>query len=208
MLHTEKLNYGPVTLYLLYYNNFVVDQHLHNLLPEELQHLQQLKHPARKQEFVATRVLRTLHFGKVPIHYSHIGAPSIKKEGFISISHNKHVAGIAYCNSFQVGLDIEPIHEKVLRVKHKFLGKKEKEMNDTSSVEEMIKIWSGKEALYKLASRKEIIFSDNLFLTPLDNQIWKGEIIFPNNKKEVELTIDKIDNLVISINTSPIHEIC
>lgn len=208
MLHTETINYGPVTLYLLYYDDFFVEHHFNDLLPEELKILDLLKHPSRKREFVATRVLRTLHFGKTPILYSKIGAPSIEKEGFISISHNNLVTGIAYCNSFQVGLDIEPIHEKVMRVKHKFLGKNETELTDTSSIEEMIKIWSGKEALYKLAARKKIIFSDNLFLTPVNKRNWKGEIIFPNSNKEVELTIDRKDDFVISINASPVHEIC
>lgn len=207
MLHTETINYGQVTLFVLYYDNFIVDQHLNDLLPEELQYLNRLKHPSRRREFVATRVLRTLYFGKTPIFYSQIGAPFLEKEGFISISHNKQVAGIAFSNSFHVGLDIELIHEKVMRVKHKFLGKNEIKYTDTSSVEEMIKIWSGKEALYKLAARKKIIFKDNLFLTPLNKHNWKGEIIFTNSKKEVKLTIDKKDQLVISINASPVYEI-
>ena len=207
MLQTETLNYGPVTLFLLYHDGFIADQYFDDLLPEELDRYHQFKHPLRKQEYIATRVLRTLHFGKIPIMYSNIGAPSIEKEGFISISHNKLVSGIAFSNSFQIGLDIEPIHEKVMRVKHKFLGKNEIKHTDTSSVEEMIKIWSGKEALYKLAARKKIIFRDNLFLTPLNKHNWKGEIIFPNSKKEVELTIDKKDNFIISINPSPIYEI-
>ena len=207
MLHTEMINYGLVTLYLLYYDNFIVEEHINDLLPDELESLKLLKHPSRRREYIATRVLRTLHFGKTPILYSEIGAPSIEKEGFISISHNNLVAGIAYCNSFQVGLDIEPIHEKVMRVKHKFLGENEKKQNDTSSIEEMIKIWSGKETLYKLASRKKIIFKENLFLTPINKRIWNGEIVFQNSKKEVELTIDKRNDFVISINTSPIHEV-
>ncbi len=207
MLQTETLNYGPVTIYLLYHDNFIADQYVDDLLPDELDQYHQFRHPFRKQEYMATRVLRTLHFGKKPILYSNIGAPSIQKEGFISISHNKLVSGIAFSNSFQIGLDIEPIHEKVMRVKNKFLGKNEKKTIDTSSIEEMIKVWSGKEALYKLASRKNIIFSENLFLTPIDKRNWKGEIIFPNSKKEVKLTIDKKDDFVISINSSPIYEI-
>src|SRR5690554_444837 len=207
MFHTEKIKYGPVSVFLLYYEDFVTEEHLHNLLPEEHKKLETLNHPARRREYVATRVLRTMHFGNEPILYSEIGAPYVEGEGFISISHANHVVGMAYCPSFEVGLDLEPIHEKVMRVKHKFLSPEEKRFTDTSSVEEMIKVWSGKEALYKLAGRKEIIFAENLLLTPLDGLKWKGRIYFPNNKKEVEMTIDKKQDFVISINATPVYEV-
>lgn len=207
MFHTESIKYGPVTVFLLYYDDFVTEEHLHNLLPNEQVKLQRLNHPSRRREFVATRVLRTMHFGNEPILYSKIGAPYVEGEGFISISHANHVVGMAYCQSFHVGLDLEPIHEKVMKVKHKFLSDEEKILTDTDSVEEMIKVWSGKEALYKLAGRKEIVFAENLLLTKIDELHWKGRIYFPNNKKEVELTIDRKDNFVISINASPVYEV-
>lgn len=207
MFHTESIKYGPVTVFLLYYDDFVTEEHLHNLLPNEQVKLQSLNHPSRRREFVATRVLRTIHFGNEPILYSKIGAPHVEGEGFISISHANHVVGMAYCQSFHVGLDLEPIHEKVMKVKHKFLSDEEKILTDTDSVEEMIKVWSGKEALYKLAGRKEIVFAENLLLTKIDELHWKGRIYFPNNKKEVELTIDRKDNFVISINASPVYEV-
>lgn len=207
MFHTENIKYGPVWVFLLYYDDFVTEEHLHNLLPEEHLKLAKLNHPSRRREYVATRVLRTMHFGNEPILYSAIGAPYVDGEGFISISHANHVVGMAYCKSFQVGLDLEPIHEKVMRVKHKFLSAEERELTNTESVEEMIKVWSGKEALYKLAGRKEIIFAENLLLTRKDELKWKGRIYFPNNKKEVELIIDSKNDFVISINASPVYEV-
>ncbi|WP_165779195.1 4'-phosphopantetheinyl transferase family protein [Brumimicrobium salinarum] len=207
MFHTENIKYGPVSVFLLYYDDFVTEQHLHNLLPKEQLRLEQFSHPSRKREYVATRVLRTMHFGNEPILYSDIGAPYVKGEGFISISHANHVVGMAYCKDFQVGLDLEPIHEKVMRVKHKFLSAEETRLTNTQSVEEMIKVWSGKEALYKLAGRKKIIFAENLLLSPIDKLRWKGRICFPNTTKEVEMTIDTKDNFVISINASPVYEV-
>ncbi|RFC55790.1 4'-phosphopantetheinyl transferase family protein [Brumimicrobium aurantiacum] len=207
MFHTENLVYGPVSVFLLYYDDFVTEEHLHNLLPEEHQRLKSFNHKGRQREYVATRVLRTMHFGNEPILYSEIGAPYIEGEGFISISHANHVVGMAYCADFQIGLDLEPIREKVMRVKHKFLSETEKCAYDTSSVEEMIKIWSGKEALYKLAGRKRIIFADNLLLTRKDDLRWKGLITFPEMKKEVELILQTKNDFVISINATPVYEI-
>jgi phosphopantetheinyl transferase len=204
MFHTEKLQYGPVEVFLLYYDDFKVEEHLHNLLESEHLRLNELSHPNRKKEYVATRVLRTMHFGNEPILYKKTGAPYIQEEGFISISHAFQVVGMAYCKDFQVGLDLEPIRDKVMRVKHKFLSEKEKMITDTSSVLEMIKVWSGKEALYKLAGRKKIIFAEHLSLLPIDDLLWQGRIQFPNSKKEVVLHIDTKKDFVISINASPI----
>ena len=207
MFHTETKKYGPVDVHLLYYENFVTSEHEHNLLPGEFKRLQQLKHPARRREFVATRVLRTLVFGNDPIHYSVLGAPYIEGEGFISISHAPHVVGLATCTDFPVGLDLEPIRSKVLRVKHKFLSANESASLDTESVVEMIKVWSGKEALYKLAGRKAIIFKESLLLTKINAEHWDGRICFPESKRNVTMNIEQSNDFVISVNRgAPCYE--
>lgn len=207
MLRTEKITNGPISIYLLYYENFITEDYFHLLLPEEQEAVLSIKHPLRRREFVATRVLRTLEWGRRPILYNEIGAPLLESEGFISISHARCVAGLAQCRSFRVGLDLEEIDSKVMRVKHKFLSEEEKKITDTSSVEEMIKVWSGKEALYKLAERKQIIFAENLLLTPIQGTDWKGRIYFPEKKREVDLKIYKKDNFVISYNVAPVYEV-
>jgi phosphopantetheinyl transferase len=206
MFHTETIKYGPVEVHLLYYENFVMEQHLHNLLPKEQLRLEQFGNNSRKREYIATRVLRTMIFGNEPILYSQIGAPYIKEEGFISISHAHQVVGLAFCKDFPIGLDLEPIRPKVLKVSGKFLSENEKKVLDTDDVTEMIKVWSGKEALYKLAGRKGIIFAKELLLKKKNDLLWSGEINFTDLKKHVELTIDEKKDFVISINASPVYD--
>src|SRR5690606_5273710 len=105
-----------------------------------------------------------------------------------------NIVGIAHCRDFMIGLDLEPIREKALIVQNKFLSETEKLNNDTSSKEVMTKIWSGKEALYKLAGRKKIIFKENLFLEQINADTWRGELIFQQSHKEVEMQIIQKDN--------------
>jgi phosphopantetheinyl transferase len=183
-----------------------MEQHLHNLLPNEQQRVEQFGNDLRKREYIATRVLRTMIFGNEPILYSPIGAPYIKEEGFISISHAHQVVGLAFCKDFPIGLDLEPIRSKVLRVSGKFLSDDEKSELDTQNVTEMIKVWSGKEALYKLAGRKGIIFAKELLLKKKTDLLWSGKICFPDLTKHVELTIDEKNDFVISINASPVYD--
>lgn len=206
MFHTETIKYGPVEVHLLYYERFEMEQHLHNLLPNEQQRVEQFGNDLRKREYIATRVLRTMIFGNEPILYSPIGAPYIKEEGFISISHAHQVVGLAFCKDFPIGLDLEPIRSKVLRVSGKFLSDDEKSELDTQNVTEMIKVWSGKEALYKLAGRKGIIFAKELLLKKKTDLLWSGKICSPDLTKHVELTIDEKNDFVISINASPVYD--
>lgn len=206
MFHTETIKYGPVEVHLLYYERFEMSEHLHNLLPKEQQRIEVFGNDLRKREYIATRVLRTMIFGNEPILYSPIGAPYINEEGFISISHAQQVVGLAFCKDFPIGLDLEPIRDKVLRVSRKFLSENEKIELDTNNMTEMIKVWSGKEALYKLAGRKGIIFAKELLLKKKTDLLWSGEINFPDVLKKVELTIDEKNDFVISINASPVYD--
>lgn len=196
----EKIAVNDVEVHLMFYKDFPIDEHLHNLLPKELDKLATFSHPNRRREYVATRVLRTTQFGNDEILYNSIGAPYIEGEGYISISHSTNVVGLAFCKHHAVGLDLEPIREKVHRVKHKFLSEKEKASLDLDSTEEMIKVWSAKEALYKLAGRKEIIFAKQLLLHKIDNENWIGNIINPFLTRRVEMKILTHKDFVISVN--------
>lgn len=206
MFHTETRKYGPVEVHLLYFENFVTEEHYHNLMDEEHERLKNLRHPARRREFVATRVLRSMVFGNEHILYNDIGAPYIEGEGFISISHAPHVVGLAFCKRFPIGLDLEPIRDKALRVKHKFLSSYEASSLAVNDILEMTKVWSGKEALYKLAGRKGIIFSDNLHLVKRSEEEWEGKLVFPEMIRFVPMHIVKVNDFVLSVNSNPTYE--
>ena len=200
MFKFEKIDVNDVELHLMFYEEFDINDHLHNLLPHEKERLSTFSNTNRRREYVATRVLRTTQFGNDEILYNSIGAPYIENEGYISISHSTNVVGLAFCKHHAIGLDLEPIREKVHRVKHKFLSDKEKSSLDLNSTEEMIKVWSAKEALYKLAGRKKILFAKELHLHKIDNENWIGNIINPSFTRRVEMKILTHGNFVISIN--------
>lgn len=200
MFQFEKIEKNEVIIYLMYYADFPIEEHLHKLLPNEIERLEQFSHIKRKREFVATRILRSTIFGKRAINYSEIGAPFLSEKEYISISHASNVVGIGFSEKHAVGLDLEPIREKVHRIKDKFLSSNEHETLNTSSTEELIKVWSAKEALYKLAKRKKIIFATELHLQKIDEINWKGTILNTNHKKEVFLNIITHKDFVISFN--------
>lgn len=199
MFVREKLPFNHVEVHLLYYEDFDVNEYLHNLREEEQRQIQNYSSTSRKMEYTATRVLRSMLFGNDPIQYDSNGAPFILSEGYISISHAKHVVGIAFCKEFPIGFDLEPIDAKVLRVCHKFLNEKEVELFDVSKVEDMIRVWSAKEALYKISGRKGLIFSKDLLVDPLEEDLWLGRFRGTNEIKSVHLKSKVHSNFVVSV---------
>ena len=201
----DSIQLKNCTIHLLYFKPFDPLQSLEHLTPEETERFFSFSHTNRRQEFVATRFLRHQLFGYNHIHYTEHGAPYIEGEGFISISHAPGVVGLAVSQHFQLGLDIETIRTKALTLQSKFLSADELLDFDTTSALEMTKVWSAKEALYKLSGRKQLIFKTDLLLSKKSVSIWTGRIINPNQIRTVDLIIFEKENCVITVNDVPIQ---
>lgn len=204
----EEKHSGSTTIYLLSYSDFTPDDYLDHLTENEIVRLHSFKSIKRKREFTATRMLRNSIFGKEHICYSPVGAPFIENAPNFSISHSNNLVGIAVNENYAIGLDLESYRPNILSLRDKFLSQHERSHIDIDSALDVTKIWSAKEALYKLAGRKKIIFSDELILTKLSDQQWTGKIINPDNEVFVKLDIFDKDNTIISINSEAVvkHE--
>ncbi len=207
MLFKQEIHsIDSVNIHLLRYEAFDPADYLDHLTEQETERYFTFTHIKRKMEFVATRILRHRIFGFTHIHYDVLGAPYIEDEGFISISHAKDVVGIAFSKEFPVGLDLEKIDTRLLKLSSKFLSVEETESLDTSSALEMTKVWSGKEALYKIAGRKGILFSTELHLSRLEKNLWKGRIHSGDKILHTEISIFTLDDLVVSVNINALQE--
>ena len=202
----ETHSIDSVNIHLLHYEAFDPNDYLDHLTEEETERYFTFSHSKRKMEFVATRILRHGIFGFTHIHYTALGSPYIENEGFISISHAKGVVGIAFSKDFPVGFDLEKIDQRILKLSQKFLSVAETEFLDTSSALEMTKLWSGKEALYKIAGRKGILFGTELHLSPIENNRWKGRIHSGDKILHTEISIFTLDDVVVSVNINALKE--
>ncbi len=199
----ENIEINSSVIHLMWFEDFETLKYLDHLSETEKERYFEIKHEKRKQEFVATRILRHEIFGHQHIHYRNHGAPFIENEGFISISHTKNCVGIALNSVHEVGFDLEYERKNIDKIQHKFISKEEEIDFNCNSTLEVTKIWSAKEALYKLAGRKEIDFKTQLNLSKIDNNFWFGKIQNPDHNLTTELSIFEKDDLIISINTSP-----
>lgn len=198
---------GKTTIYCLEYSDFELSDYHHALSADELERLFSFRHVKRQREFVATRVLKHSIFGFQHIHYNAVGAPFIPGTGFLSISHCSHTVAIAVNKEFAIGLDLELPRAHIGSVMHKFLSEAELNAFDCADSNVVSKIWSAKEALYKLAGRKEILFSQDLLVEPVTENKWLGTIRNRNHDLHVKLNIFEERGIIFTINSEPVERI-
>ena len=97
-----------------------------------------------KKEFLASRILASKFISNYKIKYDKYGGPIINKNMHISISHTNELASTIISNK-KVGLDIEKISEKALKVQSKFINKIHTDLNN----EKATLLWCCKEAIFK-----------------------------------------------------------
>ena len=126
--------------------------------------LPKFKSTKRQVEFICTRLLLKKINSKLNISYNQFGAPTINNNQNISISHSeKYVAIIISKN--KVGIDIEKISNKSLKVIQKFISK-----NDNIKVDqkEASLAWCVKETLFKYHMKGGIDFKKNITIKKID----------------------------------------
>jgi 4'-phosphopantetheinyl transferase len=200
----EEIRFGRTQIHLCGYGEYDPFGYLDILTEGEIQKLNSFNHINRQREFVATRILKNRLFGDEEIQYDEHGAPFVSNCKYISISHCTNKAGIALNTEYKIGLDLESYRSNVLTLKEKFLSEDEKKIFNILDKLEVTKIWSAKEALYKLAGRKKIHFKTELLLSKNNYNEWHGRIINPDHDLIVKLNIFDHGDFIVSINTEEI----
>ncbi|MEJ8758155.1 4'-phosphopantetheinyl transferase superfamily protein [Pontibacter sp. H259] len=148
----------------------------------------QQAHPRRQKEWLASRALvysllqqftpdtpvlqRTIH-----------GRPVFEQAPyFVSISHSPGLAAVIVSDKYEVGIDVELLSPKALRVANKFLNEDEKNYTCGEEAKTCL-YWSAKETLYKMYSQRKLIFIENLLLQPETENSLLGRVQTDNFSK-------------------------
>jgi len=140
-----------------------------NLDPFIIQEISLFTSDKRKLEYLTTRVLLQNILGeKKVITYTKQGKPYLVDNSFqISITHTGKYVAILLHPTFRVGIDVEKISDKVVRVQSKFLSETEREAIDSSLAKtHLALLWSAKEALYKILGQEEVEYTKHLTINP------------------------------------------
>ena len=124
------------------------------------------------------------------------GKPYLKGADFgISMAHTQGF-GIAAINlKGEAGIDIEAERQQILKISPRFLHPDERKWSNNDIVS-LTKIWTAKEALYKLHGGPQLIFAEQLIINNFKNSDKIQGPIFENKKSQsYALHFRKIENL-------------
>jgi phosphopantetheine--protein transferase-like protein len=121
--------------------------------------------------------------GYSEILYTEKGKPFLKN-GFVSITHSGNWMGIQVSKKSEVGIDIEKIHDRILKIKDRFLSEKEIKEVCSGEIEKMTLCWSAKEAIFKKYGGETVFFKDKIEILKIN--IEKKVIEFKLNTSEMK----------------------
>ena len=169
-----------------------------------------LKTDKQRKEFLVSRLLLEILKKKSEnevlkmnpyskMYYNKFGAPQLKLASwgeqekmfqmYISISHSKGLVAVLIGDN-KVGLDIEQISDKPLKLSSKFITKN---IHENLSKEKATLIWCAKEAIYKWYQKGEVDFTKDIIIPPFVLKE-KGQIKIQIKKNSLILNYQKINN--------------
>ncbi|WP_299985084.1 4'-phosphopantetheinyl transferase superfamily protein [uncultured Pontibacter sp.] len=174
-----------------------------HLIPDENL---QLAHPRRQREWLASRalvyqLLQQFTSEPLPLLRDATGKPVFAESPFqLSITHSPRLAAVILSEKYDVGIDIEQVSAKALRVADKFLTEQEK-LFTAADEQQTCLYWSAKETLYKMYSQKQLIFKENLLVEPShgpENNLLQGHVITDNFSKLYQIHHEVLHNHVLT----------
>ena len=137
----------------------------------------------RKQYLGVQNLLKLLKINSDTLFYDNNGKPHLSNNKFISISHSFDYCGVIISDT-KVGIDIEKIRPKILNISKKFISESDWNLIKLNSVENVTKVWTIKEAVFKAFGYSGIDFKKNILIESINIEfdrakvkIYKNEII-------------------------------
>ena len=137
------------------------------LSEDSLKLLNQKQSEIHKVQFLAVRhLIKYLSINPQNLKYDSLGKPFFENNFKISISHSGVYAAVIVSDT-AVGIDIEAINDRILKIKSKYL---ETELNYPLELntETSLVYWNIKESVFKAVEKPGIDFKKNILVPPLD----------------------------------------
>nr|WP_234462383.1 4'-phosphopantetheinyl transferase superfamily protein [Adhaeribacter terrigena] len=110
------------------------------------------------------------------------------------------MVAVLLSDCFEVGIDIEIIREKILKLASKFLNDKELQQAN-QDLKKTCLYWSAKETLYKMYSRKKLLFKENLAVGPVwetEKGVLEGKVLVNNFHRNFTVHFENFDNFMLT----------
>lgn len=167
-----------------------------------------ITHEQKRLEFCVGRVLAKTLLEKLSVKFEGIvkdefGKPFFKNNRYeLSLSHSYPYVGALIDKSKSVGIDVEQIKSKLLKIAPRIMHPEELEDAGTNETKHCI-YWCAKEALIKIYGKKDLTFAENLLISPfaLQNQgNITGRIIVNNTETTIPLYYEVHHGFAVVLN--------
>lgn len=165
-----------------------------------------ISHPEKKKEWGTARLAVQEALNHLQIPYpgfykdEHGKSHPMNGQGFVSLSHTRGYAAAIYHRELPVGIDIEIIREKILKIGSKFLAEEELAFLNQQPAE-LTKAWSAKESIFKCHGKKGISLRDHILLEPFnsDATLIKGKIHGTNfEDHHYQVQVEQTESLILT----------
>lgn len=185
------------------------DQQLDFLSFREKLSFANISHPEKKKEWATARlaIFDALETLKVPypgfFKDEHGKSQSMNGQGYVSLTHTVGFAAAIFHREQPVGIDMDLIREKILKIGFRFLAKSELDFLEKDPVHYTM-AWSAKESIFKCQGKKGVSFRENILLEPFDleaNKI-KGRIRGTNFADHYyTVNVKHLENVILTYTT-------
>ena len=176
-------NFLPIDLFLWKLSETEIELNSHiDLSLSSISKLDLIKSSSQRKQFLGVQNLLKLHnVNNGSLFYDKNGKPHLSNNKFISISHSFEYCGVIV-SDVKVGLDIEKLRPKILNISKKFISESDWNLIKLSSVENVTKVWTIKEAVFKAFGHKAIDFKKNIIITSINKKFNKASVSISNNQ--------------------------
>ena len=173
----------PIDLFLWKLSETEIELNNHiDLSLSSISKLDLIKSSSQRKQFLGVQNLLKLHnINNDSLFYDKNGKPHLSNNKFISISHSFEYCGVIV-SDVKVGLDIEKLRPKILNISKKFISESDWNLIKLSSVENVTKVWTIKEAVFKAFGHKAIDFKKNIIITSINKKFNKASVSISNNQ--------------------------
>lgn len=165
-----------------------------------------ISHPEKRKEWATARmaIRDALEVLRVPypgfFKDNHGKSQVMNGNGFVSLSHTIGLAGAIFHRDTPVGIDVDFIREKILKIGSRFLDKSEIEFLEKDPLHYTM-AWSAKESIFKCQGKRGVSFRENILLEPFSSSasIIRGKVKgtnFADHSYEVQVRV--ISNVVLT----------
>lgn len=132
-----------------------------------------ISHSDKKNEWATARlaIYDALRALEVPypgfFKDEHGKSQAMNGQGYVSLTHTPGFAGAIFHREQPVGIDMDLVREKILKIGFRFLDPSELDFLEKDPIHYTM-AWSAKESIFKCQGKRGVSFRENILLEPFD----------------------------------------